>query len=309
MAVRFDPRGDLPVPIIQNTSYYSRPDSTLSRYDHKRGGAYGLPPATYPKKKPCYDWIFSSASNVHVAVDRSAFKEYISFKSYVLTVSDQRQIPVKGVSSVEIKIRRQPGSRDTQKVLLENVLHVPGWLCNIISDIYFAPARDFEHNWNDFGVSFKKREDGKWKHWGYTESFCGLDKLVMSRKLEGRSPMLEDKEREIFSVNVTWPQSQRDKWDRLMALEMKMEAEEHEANARRVTKKESHSPLNKMLALKKSLPDIGQFTRDLKSGLTDADANTASVKRTPSGKKGSMRLSSSKSAFREVLPWRKSSEK
>jgi hypothetical protein len=44
----------------------------------------------------------------------------------------------------------------------------------------------------------------------------GCVKLVIRR-----SPMLEDKDREVFSVNLTWPQSQRDRYK----AHLKMEAE------------------------------------------------------------------------------------
>ena len=147
-------------------------------------------------------------------------------------MADQHHVPVKGVGSVELKIRRQPGGKESHKILLKNVLHVPGWLCNIISDTCFIPAKDYDHTWTEFGISFEQREDGKWRPWGYTENFRGLDKLVLSRKLDGRSPMQDDKEREVFSVSVTWPQSQRDKWDILIAEEIKREAEVYEAKVR-----------------------------------------------------------------------------
>ena len=308
MAFRFDPRGDLPVPMVQSTSYYHRPDSTLSRYDQRRSRGYGHSQPSYPKKKPCYDWIFSSASNMHIAVDRSSFKDYVPFKSYVLTVADQSQVPVKGIGTVELKIRRQSGSKESHKILLDNVLHVPGWLCNIFSDVYFSPAKDYEHNWCDFGVNFQKFEDNKWKAWGFTENFCGLDKLVLSRKQDGRSPMLEDKEREVFSVNVMWPQSQRDKWDRLVAMEMKLEAEEHEASARAeaAKKAEKKSPVGKVVQLKKSLPDISQLTGGLRDGLREADPN---INRAASARGGSLRVATSKSVFQESFPWRKSTDK
>ena len=295
MAFRFDPRGDLPVPIIQNTSYYHRPDSSISRYD--RRSAYG-PPPSFPKKRPCYDWIFSSASNIHVAVDRSSFKEYSSFKSYVLTVSDQRQVTVKGVGTVELKIRRQPGSKDGHRVLLENVLHIPGWLCNVMSDAVFLPVKDFEHDWTEFGVNFQRFSDGKWKAWGYTENFCGLDKVVMARKLDGRSPMLEDKDREIFSVNVMWPQSQRDQWDKLVA-------DNREARAKAEAAKKERSPLAKVAQMKKSLPDFDHLTRNLRSGLSEVDPN---VSRVPNARGSSLKAATSTSAFVEALPSMKSTE-
>lgn len=121
--------------------------------------------------------------------------------------------------------------------------------------------------------------------------------------------MLDDKEREVFSVNVTWPQSQRDKWDKLVAMEMQMEAEKHEAIVRATARKENKIPLTKAVDLKKSLPEVGQLTKDLKSGLTKTDPNVASLKRAPSEKPGSLKMTTSRSAFREALPWRRSSEK
>ncbi|KIX99312.1 uncharacterized protein Z520_04888 [Fonsecaea multimorphosa CBS 102226] len=216
MSFILDPRGDLPPPNIEPTSYYFA-------HHHKRAISYGLP-TKKPKKKQCYDWIFSTASNVHIAIDRAAFKTYVSFKSYVLTVSDQRQVPVQGIGTVELKLRREPGSRDNHTIVLENVLHVPSWICNVISDIYFVPATLYEHTWTEFGVNLFFRDKDVFKAWGYTENFCGLDRLVLSKGYQGRSPMLEDHEREVFSVSLTWPQSQKDKWANFVAEEMKREA-------------------------------------------------------------------------------------
>lgn len=318
MAHRFDPRGDLPVPIMQNISHYHRPDSTLSRYSDKRSGHYGLLPASYPKKKPCYDWIFSSASNVHIAIDRSSFKEYVSFKSYVLTIADQRQVAVKGVGTVELKIRRHSGSKESHRILLQNVLHVPGWFCNIVSDVQFFPARQFEHEWTDFGVNFHYNDGEKWRPWGYTENFCGLDKLVLSRNLQGRSPMLEDRDREVFSINVMWPQGQRGRWDELIAQEERKEAEMYEAKMRlQVEKKELekmkresksglNGAINNVINLKKSLPDISSIATTPRKPLGEVDANLKGAKRAASVQSGAMKTSTSKATFLEALPWRKS---
>jgi hypothetical protein len=49
--------------------------------------------------------------------------------------------------------------------------------------------------------------------WGFTEEFCGLDRLMLARNVRGRSPMLEDPDREVFSINVKWPQGQMDRWE------------------------------------------------------------------------------------------------
>ncbi|KIW68122.1 hypothetical protein PV04_04089 [Phialophora macrospora] len=226
MSFMHNPRGDLPPPTIQHSSYYHT-------YSHTRATSFGLLNKK-PKKKQCYDWIFSTASNVHIAIDRSAFKSYAAFKSYVLTVSDQRQVPIRGIGTVELKLRREPGSRDNHTIVLESVLHVPDWICNVFSDIYFLPSSKYEHTWTEFGVNFFVRDSDVFKPWGYTENFCGLDRLVLSKNHQGRNPMLEDPDREVFSVSLTWPQSQKDKWDKRVAEELKLEAERTEKPLKKV---------------------------------------------------------------------------
>lgn len=227
MEAILNPRGNLPPSAIQPSSCIPQSDSTPSVSKH-----HGLPSYTIPlrksKKSQCHDWIFSTASNTHVSIDRASFKSYVSFESYVLTVSDQRRIVVHGIGSVEIKIRRAPGSRESHTIRLDNVLHVPDWLCNIFSDIYFSLDHEYEHAWTQFGVNFFKQEGAHFRSWGYTENFCGLDRLVLSKRPQGRSPMLEDPDREIFSISLNFPQNQMDKWSGLVVSEMKKEAMRYE---------------------------------------------------------------------------------
>lgn len=204
-----DPRGDLP-----SSSYYSHPALSLSNLAHHRPISQNkYRPVKSPEKSLCHDWVFSTASNAHVAIDRAAFQTYTPFKSYVLTFAEQRQVTVEGIGSVEIKIRKASGSREGHKITLDKVLHVPDWLCNIVSDIVFTPEKDYDHTWTRLGVNFFKFEGGKARSWGFTEDFCGLDRLVLTRPVQGRSPMLDDADREVFSVSLTWPQSQIDKWE------------------------------------------------------------------------------------------------
>ena len=63
----------------------------------------------------------------------------------------------------------------------------------------------------------KRNDEGKLRYWGFTEDFCGLERLVLAKEIGGRSPMLEDKDREVYSVNVSWPQGQRDRWNDTIA--------------------------------------------------------------------------------------------
>ena len=223
-----DPRGSLPQSSIQTI--------TASRMQPNRRSLLDLArPRTKHvrhRKPPCYDWIFSSGSNIHVAVDKFWFKSFTSFDTHVLTVSGQEAISVRGIGSVELKIRCKPNSHSSRAITLENVLYIPGWACNIFSDKYFDTNLEedsyFEHKWNSHGICFTKKTSGKIKPWGYTESFRGLDRLVLSRKPQGRSPMLEDTEREVWSINVNWPQSQQDKWKSFSEAEIQRLTKEHE---------------------------------------------------------------------------------
>ncbi len=59
----------------------------------------------------------------------------------------------------------------------------------------------------------KRKKEGELRTWGFTEGFCGLERLVLARNLKGRSPMLDDPDREVFSINVKWSQGQQERWE------------------------------------------------------------------------------------------------
>jgi hypothetical protein len=130
--------------------------------------------------------------------------------------------------------------------------------------------------------------------------------------------MLEDKEREVFSINVTWPQGQRDKWEALVAEEERKEIELYEAKMRLIAEKkevdrmrrESRSGLNNALSnvisLKKSLPDLSSISNTPIKALKEADPNLKGGKRAHSAQSGNLKTSTSKATFLEALPWRKS---
>ncbi|KAK5071550.1 hypothetical protein LTR64_004672 [Lithohypha guttulata] len=215
-----------------------------------------------PRKPPCCDWIFSSASNIHVAVDKYWFKTFTPFDTYVLTVAGQKQISVRGIGSVDLKIRCKPNNHQSRVITLDNVLYVPGWVCNIFSDSYFIPDPEanemFEHKWTHHGVCFTKRTNGKTKPWGYTEDFCGLDRLILSRKPHGRSLMLEDPDRE----------------EEFRAKELQRLAKEHEAeilSQQRVGEKQRYTVSTELLIPKNNSP--GVLNPNLKSASPVSQSN------------------------------------
>ena len=168
--------------------------------------------------------------------------------------------------------------------------------------------------------------------------------------------MLEDKDREVFSVSVTWPQSQRDKWDILIAEEVKREAEEYEAKVRaQVAKQEAKSKAQAAAQEAKekaqaaaeearvraaaaaqeaeskiqALPDAAESdargkvnlsppqtykhfpptpSAQARMSLSERDANARPAVAMPSSRHIPLKTRS-RSAFREALPWRYSTDR
>ncbi|KAL9623231.1 MAG: hypothetical protein Q9160_002546 [Pyrenula sp. 1 TL-2023] len=172
----------------------------------------------------CSDWIFTSASNAHIAIDKGSFKKYTPFESYVLTVADKRHLSVRGIGCVELKVKRSAKSSESHTVLLENVLHVPEWVCNIFSDTFFDGG-EYAHLWTSEGAAFWEKkyvetqdegaEEARLVEWGYTHDLFGLEKLRVVEPSGGRSIITEEYDangKEIWCVNLAWPASQMMKW-------------------------------------------------------------------------------------------------
>ncbi|RMD43251.1 hypothetical protein DV735_g1841, partial [Chaetothyriales sp. CBS 134920] len=313
-----DPRGDFSVPFMDNISRWRRESAPYAWRSMPPPGHSDAPPPAYPMRKPCYDWIFSSASNVHVAIDRASFKDYFPFKSYVLTVAEQRAVVVKGIGTVELEIRRRRGSKESHTIMLENVLYIPSWLCNIVSDVFFVPIHAYDHEWTGFDVSFRHKDGDTWRPWGYTENFCGLHRLVLSRRPRGRSPMLEDRDREVFSINVIWPQSQRDKWDGLAGRAARHEGEAYQHRQRVLPEKQElerkkqelqddgKDRLSTAINLAKALPEIISAPSTPSKVLQKVDPNSKVSNRAESAQGDSRKESVSRTTLLESLPWRMS---
>ncbi|EMD88489.1 hypothetical protein COCC4DRAFT_35186 [Bipolaris maydis ATCC 48331] len=85
----------------------------------------------------CPDWVWLNNSNVHVAKDRGWFKTYTPFTSTIRhsIFTSHGHLPVLGVGTVEIPTKRSPnrsGKTSYGSLYLKQVLHVPGFVCNVI---------------------------------------------------------------------------------------------------------------------------------------------------------------------------------
>lgn len=149
---------------------------------------------------------------MHVVTDRESFVTYAPIESYVLTLAGDRRISVKGIGSVEVKVKKTPNRNDWHAVLLQDALHVPDWMCNIFSHIFFHEG-SYDFQWTSDGVKIWEKYTSK--KWGYTEDFFGLDRLGVVVDGTTRSVIAEEYEtsgKEIWSVNLRWPVVQELKW-------------------------------------------------------------------------------------------------
>ncbi|KAK4443679.1 hypothetical protein QBC34DRAFT_476599 [Podospora aff. communis PSN243] len=89
------------------------------------------------------DWAMSATSNVHAANDRALFTQYKDIgehKSYVFDQLFERR-KVVGFGTISLNVLRQTTAdcpSGIGKLELRNVLHVPGLVCNVLSQELFA---------------------------------------------------------------------------------------------------------------------------------------------------------------------------
>ncbi|KAH7013687.1 hypothetical protein EDB80DRAFT_710707 [Ilyonectria destructans] len=85
---------------------------------------------------PCPAWVWSNNSNVHVAKDRSWFgDDYVPFESFATGLIHTSKMKVVGVGSVTLPVKTSPdkiGHKSHGQLVLNNVLHIPSSVCNII---------------------------------------------------------------------------------------------------------------------------------------------------------------------------------
>jgi hypothetical protein len=126
---------------------------------------------------------------------------------------------------------------------------------------------------------------------GFTEGFLGLERLVLGEILRGGSPMLEDTDREVFPVNLTWPQGQRDKWELHLAAEEKKRQDRLAMKLRREA--QSGLTMASMTSPTKTMQKSLDLKHEARSGLSLLSPNI--MQRGPSDRTSSLKAPTTRS--------------
>ncbi|KAK3357840.1 hypothetical protein B0T25DRAFT_604914 [Lasiosphaeria hispida] len=165
----------------------------------------------------CPDWIFSSDSNVHVAVDRAWFTSYTSFETYSTYLLAGGEGKAVGIGDVAIPVRVHPkrhGPRAHGTLRLHNVLHVPSADCNIFSgpaasgDVFNSVSLGNMPDGTTGRIS-----DGNGRRLAYFREVCGLCALKLSGPPVGPvlAPSRLKKDRN-YVIRAFWPDAERKRW-------------------------------------------------------------------------------------------------
>jgi hypothetical protein len=121
------------------------------------------------------------SGHTHYAKNRSSFKTY----KVVLGTAQRGRARVIGIGMVELMVRRSPGTNGTRKLILADVLHMPGAPCNWFNP-YFRG--NMTHTLGEIWQETARRDGNQndFEAW-YAKEFCGLGGLVLAGNPQGES--------------------------------------------------------------------------------------------------------------------------
>ncbi|KAL0932516.1 signal sequence receptor alpha subunit [Colletotrichum truncatum] len=161
----------------------------------------------------CPTWVFASGSNAHACKNRAWFTEYIPFES--VTYNYVGEGPrVYGVGTVELPIAQPPradGLSMLSTLRLENVLHTPDSICNVIGGMLPLNLIGGRKGGDGFGRYALHQADGHpvvYSRPGQTLFVVQLRKPPSGLQY-GPSTLEEDVN---YVINVSWPESERERF-------------------------------------------------------------------------------------------------
>ncbi|KAK7427759.1 hypothetical protein QQZ08_005697 [Neonectria magnoliae] len=171
---------------------------------------------------PCPSWIWSNNSDIHAAKDRSWFgDDYTPLNSFVNDIMGG-STQVVGIGTVDLPTKTDPtktGPRAHGILRLNNVLHAPGLLCNII-------GRPVEDDYKIQDISSQSDQSGFIISRSNGRSVAYFKPLTRARFFEvrlsgppvgpkvGPSPL---NQQGIMLIHAFWPNSEREKFIALQA--------------------------------------------------------------------------------------------
>lgn len=157
------------------------------------------------------DWIWSSSSNVHVAIHRDWFTSFTAFSSTITSGSATHA--VEGVGDVTLDMRRMVGAAAkaaknkamvNSTIILRGVIYVPTFICNVMGE----PVRqDYSVS---IGVDKLLMDKTTGRGVGLLErNEAGLSKVILKGQAKGQSSLKKD---DVADISVTWADDERKKW-------------------------------------------------------------------------------------------------
>ncbi|KAL6716765.1 hypothetical protein ACLMJK_006333 [Lecanora helva] len=158
---------------------------------------------------PAYDvdWIFASASDVHVANHRDWFTSYTTFKTHFESGFVGGPVEAEGIGEVKLVVKTDPnrsGSQYQHTVILHDVLYAPSASCNVLG-MDFAKNASFT-----LGSGVNKVIDSR------SGACVGiLDAVKLFRlRLRGQSGDQTSLDRnKAYVIRANWPASERSRWE------------------------------------------------------------------------------------------------
>lgn len=153
-----------------------------------------------PTHNRCWDWLLTGG-NAHYARNRAAFKTY---RRAPCKISHKR---VLGIGTVELTVQRSPNDPRPHKLVLHDVLHMPGARCNGLSvDKYREehPGEDLREVMTDEGqemlqaVGGDEEEAALW----FADEYCGCLKVVVWGDPQGESFLRGPEDGRLYGVSV-----------------------------------------------------------------------------------------------------------
>ncbi|PLN84481.1 hypothetical protein BDW42DRAFT_191567 [Aspergillus taichungensis] len=158
---------------------------------------------TNNNKKPtynrCWDWLLTGG-NAHYARNRATFSTY---RRAPCKISHKR---VLGIGTVELTVQRSPSDPRPHKLVLHDVLHMPGARCNGLSvDKYREehPGEDLREVMTDGGQEMLQavggeKEEALW----FADEYCGCLKVVVWGNPQGESFLRGPEDGRLYGVSV-----------------------------------------------------------------------------------------------------------